>query len=89
MPLHNDVRVSGVGAAAAATGDKSIIRSTRSVIMIAMLMTALLLQLKVLSYDGGCRRADPGSARESGEVSRLSPARKSAFYQVSLDCTWG
>lgn len=60
MPLHNDVRESGgwgweVGgavvavAAAAAAGDRSIIRTARFVIMIAMLMMALLLQLKVLS----------------------------------------
>lgn len=62
MPLHNDVRESGgwgwevggavvaaAAAAAAAAGDRSIIRTARFVITIAMLMMALLLQLKVLS----------------------------------------
>lgn len=75
MPLHNDVRVSGGegweagAAAAAAAGDRSIIGTARFVIMIAMLMMALLLQLKVLR---GYSRPEP--ARRSG----LSLARSLA-----------
>lgn len=86
MPLHNDERVSGKGgavAAAAAAGDRSIIRTARFVIMIAMLMMELLLQLKALSYYSCCRRTDPG--RLAGSTTRfLSPIRIIFTYKVCV-----
>lgn len=46
-------------AVVAVAGDRSIIWTAHFVIMIAMLMMALLLQLKVLNCCSCCRRSDP------------------------------